>query len=251
MSNERDERDMLLNAYFDGELDVVTASRFEARLAAEPDLAADLVRLKRLRGRLRADIAEDVPPAALRRGLARRFASPPWMRPQAWQALAASLVIGIAVGSAGTFGVLPTRPVDTTADQVVASHIRALMAPSPADVASSDHHTVKPWFDGKVAFAPQVVELAAVGFPLVGGRVDVVGLEPVPALVYRAGKHLISLVEMPSESAAAGPVTRRMDRGYEAVSWTDNRVTYWAVSDASDEALQAFVKALRGAINPL
>jgi anti-sigma factor RsiW len=73
----------------------------------------------------------------------------------------------------------------------------------------------------------------------------------VPALVYRAGKHLISLVEMPSESAAAGPVTRRMDRGYEAVNWTDKRVTYWAVSDASDDELQAFVKALRSAIGPL
>ena len=125
------------------------------------------------------------------------------------------------------------------------------MAPSPADVASSDHHTVKPWFDGKVAFAPQVVELAAAGFPLVGGRVDVIGLEPVPALVYRAGKHLISLVEMPSETLAAAAVTRRMERGYEAVNWADGRVAYWAVSDASDEELQLFVKALRAAINPL
>ena len=76
------------------------------------------------------------------------------------------------------------------------------------------------------------------------------GLEPVPALVYRAGKHLISLIEMPSESATAAPVTRRMDRGYETVSWTDNRITYWAVSDASDEEMQAFVKALRSAISP-
>jgi len=251
VSEELEERDMLLNAYFDGELDAVSASRFEARLTADPDLAADLLRLKQLRARLRADIADDLPPAALRRRIAARFTAPAWLRPQAWQALAASLVVGIALGSVGTFGVLPTRPADTTADQVVASHIRALMAPAPADVASSDHHTVKPWFDGKVAFAPQVIELAPAGFPLVGGRVDVVGLEPVPALVYRAGKHLISLIEMPSDSAAAGPATRRMDRGYETVSWTENRITYWAVSDASDEELQAFVKALRGLTGPL
>jgi anti-sigma factor RsiW len=70
-------------------------------------------------------------------------------------------------------------------------------------------------------------------------------------MVYGAGKHLISLIEMPSESSAAAPVTRRMDRGYEAVSWTENRVTFWAVSDASDEEMQAFVKALRAAINPM
>ena len=250
MIEDREERDMLLNAYFDGELDAVAARDFEARLRAEPGLAADLQRLKRLRSRLRSDIAEDVPPAALRREIARRYASPPWLRPQAWQSLAATLLVGIVIGGAGTFGALSPRPADTTVDQVVAGHIRALMAPSPADVASSDHHTVKPWFDGKVAFAPQVIELASAGFPLVGGRVDVVGLEPVPAMVYRAGKHLISLIEMPSDSTAAATVTRRMDRGYETVSWTDNRITYWAVSDASDEEMQAFVKALRAAIGP-
>ena len=132
---------------------------------------------------------------------------------------------------------------------MVASHIRALMAPAPADVASSDHHTVKPWFDGKVAFAPLVVELAAAGYPLVGGRVDVIGFDPVPALVYRAGKHLISLVEMPSDGPAAAP-TRRTERGYEAMTWTDGRVAYWAVSDASDEEMQSFAKALRAAISP-
>ncbi len=248
MTDDREERDLLLNAYFDGELDAVAARRFEARLAAEPDLAADLARLKKLRGKLRADLAEDVPPEVLRRSIASRYASPAWRRPQSWQALAASLVIGMALGGVGTFGLLPPQPADTTPNQVVASHIRALMAPSPADVASSDHHTVKPWFDGKVAFAPQVVELAAAGFPLVGGRVDVIGLEPVPALVYRAGKHLISLIEMPSEAAAAATVTRRMERGYETVTWTEGGVTYWAVSDASDEEMQSFVTLLRAAI---
>ena len=251
MIDEGEERDLLVNAYFDGELDAVAARRFQARLALEPDLAADLSGLKRLRANLRADIAEDVPPETLRRRIVSRYASPAWIRPQSWQALAASLVIGIALGSAATFDLLPPRPIDTTADQVVASHIRALMAPSPADVASSDHHTVKPWFDGKIAFAPQVVELAQMGFPLVGGRVDVVGLEPVPALVYRAGKHLISVVEMPSETLANAPVTRRMEQGYEAINWTDNRITYWAVSDASDEELQSFVKALRTAASGL
>src|SRR5579863_1031858 len=151
------DRDMVLNAYFDGELDLITTRDFETRLAAEPDLAADLARLKRLRARLHGDIAEDVPSAALRRQIARRFASPSWMRPQTLQSLAAALVVGIGIGSAATFGALPPQTADTTAEQVVAGHIRALMAPSPADVASSDHHTVKPWFDGKVPFAPQVI----------------------------------------------------------------------------------------------
>jgi len=120
MTDDREERDLLLNAYFDGELDAVAARRFEARLAAEPDLAADLGQLKRLRGRLRADIAEDVPPETLRRGIALRFATPAWRRPQSWQALAATLVVGIALGSVGTFGLLPPRSSATTAEQVVA-----------------------------------------------------------------------------------------------------------------------------------
>src|SRR5438552_18929958 len=99
MIDDRDERDLLLNAYFDGELDAVAARRFEAQLASEPDLAADLARLKQLRGKLRADIAEDLPPDALRRSIASRYATPAWRQTRSWQSLAASLVIGLAVGS--------------------------------------------------------------------------------------------------------------------------------------------------------
>jgi anti-sigma factor RsiW len=248
MNPGQEERDVLINAYFDGELDVVEARRFEARLAADPDLANDLARLKQLRNQLRSDLADDVPSEALRRRIRSRFVSSSWMRSQSWQALAASMIIGFVVGSAATFGVFPSRTSDTTADQVVASHLRALMAPSPADVASSDHHTVKPWFDGKIAFAPQVAELASVGFPLVGGRLDVVGLQPVPALVYQAGTHLISVFEIPGEGVSPREPVESIDRGYVTVSWTEGGVTYWAVSDASEEAMQSFVRALRAAV---
>jgi anti-sigma factor RsiW len=123
-----------------------------------------------------------------------------------------------------------------------------VMAPQPIDVASSDRHTVKPWFDGKIAFAPEVIDLAADGFPLVGGRIDVVNLEAVPALVYRGGKHLISLVEIPE--SGAGPAATSVDRGFESVTWGDGKTTCWTVGDASPDEIAAFVKALRAALPP-
>jgi anti-sigma factor RsiW len=240
----QDETDLLLNAYADGELDAVAAKRFEARLAAEPELAAAHERLQGLRGLLREDMADDVPPEALRRKIAAQFARPAQSRLASWSALAAALLIGIVVGGGVTIVLLNPGRGDPIADQIVAAHIRALMAPQPIDVASSDRHTVKPWFDGKLAFAPEVVDLAAQGFPLVGGRLDVVDLQPVPALVYRAGKHLISVVEIPGGQVSFSPPAEKIDRGYETIRWSDGKATWWAVSDASDAEMQALVKAL-------
>ena len=245
---DEDERDEMLGAYLDGELDAIASKRFEERLAAEPDLAAEYARLTALRSAMRSDMADDVPSADFRKRLEAQFAPRPASRDWSWRTLAASLVVGILIGGSATFGLLQNEPAMGTGEQIVGAHIRALMAPQPADVASSDHHTVKPWFDGKLPFAPVVIDLAGQGFPLVGGRIDVVGLEPVPALVYRAGKHLISLVEIPGGTAPApSTVTRGGRQGFETLTWSEAGVTYWAVSDASDEALQSFVKSLRSA----
>ena len=204
MTDDREERDLLLNAYFDGELDAVAAPAFRgpargrARSRGGPraiEAAPRQAARRHCRGRPARNLAPRHRPPFCHAGV------------EAPAVLASArrltLVVGIALGSVGTFGLLPPRPVDTTADQVVASHIRALMAPSPADVASSDHHTVKPWFDGKVAFAPQVVELLRPASRWSAAASTSSGFEPVPALVYRAGKHLISLVEMPSDGAGA------------------------------------------------
>jgi anti-sigma factor RsiW len=123
--------------------------------------------------------------------------------------------------------------------------MRGLMAPQPVDVGSSDRHTVKPWFNGRIPEAPRVVDLASEGFPLVGGRVDVIGRTPVPTLVYRRRQHLISLSEAPASGTAAMPPGQIA--GYNIVSWTDSGVTYWAVSDVAAVDLNAFEKAFRAA----
>jgi anti-sigma factor RsiW len=115
------------------------------------------------------------------------------------------------------------------------------MAPQSIDVPSSDRHTVKPWFAGKLALAPKVVDLSTKGFPLVGGRIDVIGLAPVASLVYTNGKHLISVMEMPSAQPLAAPLEKHVEQGYQALTWSDGKITYWVVSDAAVEELKTFV----------
>jgi len=138
-------------------------------------------------------------------------------------------------------------PVDEMVDMAMANHLRALMAPQVADVGSSDRHTVKPWFNGRVPEAPRVVDLSAEGFPLVGGRVDVLGRTPVPTLVYRRRQHLISLMAVPSDQAPGIPAERRTIAGYNVLSWTQGGVVYLAVSDVAAADLDAFAKAFREA----
>jgi anti-sigma factor RsiW len=140
------------------------------------------------------------------------------------------------IGSIATYGV---------EDAVVASHIRGLMSAQSVDVASSDRHTVKPWFNGRIAQSPRVVDLASAGFPLVGGRIDVVDLKPVPTLVYRRNQHVISLVAVDAADTAFKPPVRRTVDGYHVVAWTAEGVTYWAVSDVATADLEEFAERFR------
>ena len=123
------------------------------------------------------------------------------------------------------------KSADAVADLVVASHMRALMAPQPTDVGSSDRHTVKPWFNGRVPEAPRVIDLGNEGFPLVGGRIDVIGRIPVPTLVYRHRQHLISLIAVPEARRWQRRPRDAPIAGYNVLTWTQNGTVYWAVSD--------------------
>ena len=239
--------ELLLNAYLDGELDPIDATHFEERLGADAMLNAQVEALRALRGALRSDLAEDVPSPELRRRIMSNLNLVPRADRNSWLALAASFLIGAVLAGVSTFGALNYRAGDDVAAEIVSAHIRALMAPQPIDVASSDHHTVKPWFNGKLAFAPTVVDLGAQGFPLVGGRIDVVRVAPVASLVYSHGKHLISLTEMPNPRVAPAPVTSHSEQGYLALSWSDEGTTYWAVSDAVPNELENFVALFRAA----
>jgi anti-sigma factor RsiW len=235
-----DDDRLWLNAYIDGELDPAHALEFEQRLAADPALAAAHARIAALRDAIRDRVPrERASPILLRRVavLARPQPAAP-----GWRALAASVAAAFVAGSALTYFALGTGGSAPVAQDVVASHMRALMAGQPIEVASSDRHTVKPWFNGKLPESPRVVDLAAQGFPLVGGRIDVIGLTPAPTLVYRRRLHLISLTALPSTLGAARP--HAID-GYNIVDWTDGNLTYWAVSDLSAPELEDFARAFR------
>jgi len=238
---------LLLNAYIDGELDPMHALEFERRLAETPALAAEQARIEALRAAMRERLPREAASPALRRrvaGLARPVAAH-WSDGRGWGAnwgtMAASIAVAFMVGSGATF--LAIRPDGGATELLVASHMRSLMASQPIDVASSDRHTVKPWFNGKLPQSPRVVDLAAQGFPLAGGRIDVIGLTPAPTLVYRARQHVISLTALPASRFAAAPV-RPVD-GYNVVEWTDGPLTYWAVSDVAAAELESFAKAFR------
>ena len=126
------------------------------------------------------------------------------------------------------------------ADEVVANHIRSLLAAHLVDVASSNQHTVKPWFDGKVDFAPEVRDLAANGFPLVGGRLDYFNGKTVVALVYERNKHPINLFIVPASTNRPSEPSALTRRGYNLIHWTRGEMDYWAVSDLNAEELHQF-----------
>ncbi|HEU0156458.1 MAG TPA: hypothetical protein VFQ82_10335, partial [Stellaceae bacterium] len=113
------------------------------------------------------------------------------------------------------------------------------------DVASSDKHTVKPWFAGRTELSPPGIDLATQGFPLIGGRLDLVAGEPVPALVYRAGKHIINVFVLPAQKGDFGKTVNR--GGYTLHHWTEGDLGYWAVSDAAPDEVAKFERAFRAA----
>jgi anti-sigma factor RsiW len=155
-------------------------------------------------------------------------------------ALAAAIVLAAIIA----FNLAPRlqRPGadQLLATQLIASHVRSLMANHLTDVASSDQHTVKPWLDTKLDFAPAVADLSSDGFPLVGGRLDYLDNRPVAALVYQRRKHFINLFVWPKESGATGADKKITRQGYQLLHWVDSDFNYWAVSDVSDNDLQAF-----------
>jgi len=236
---------LLVHAYVDGELDPANALAVEKRMAADPALAAECERVEALQRLVRERLPREAPPPGL---LARIEASVELPRPRAqpsWRALAASIAVTAVLASGSTWLALAPEMTDPVRDGVVAAHIRSLMAPHPIDVASSDRHTVKPWFNGRVAEAPRVVDLAKEEFPLVGGRLDVIGQTPVPTLVYRHRQHLISLMAVPASDRANSAPVLRMVGGYNMLRWTEDGVFYWAISDIGTADLDKFVQLFR------
>jgi anti-sigma factor RsiW len=241
----REDPDRLVHAYLDGELDSVDALAFEFRMAQDPRLAARFARLEALQRAIRSALPREAPPSGLRAGVE---AAVGLARPRgafSWRMLAAAVVLTAVVASASTATIVASGHTDRVREAVVAGHMRALMAQRPFDVASTDRDTVRPWFNGKLAHAPRVVDLARVGYPLLGGRLDVVDATAVPTLVYGDRKHLISVTAVPvSAGQALAPIHSTVG-GYNVTRWIEHGECYWVVSDATAPDLERFAALFR------
>jgi anti-sigma factor RsiW len=251
----------LLNACLDGELDLERTLDVEAHIADCATCSAEYANLRALRAALRSETS-----ALYRRApadLARRVrgavraeeeaAKPAYRRRRPWAfaagtlAFAALVLIGIILPIVRT-GTSSAADQDRLVADLVDDHVRSLMAAHLMDVASTDRHTVRPWFSGKIDFSPPVVDLSASGFALVGGRLDDLDERPVAALVYRHGKHWINVFVWPVSANAPEPSGGvATHHGYNIVFWRSADLNYAAVSDAAQPELVTFEGLLRGA----
>ncbi|MBI3451283.1 MAG: anti-sigma factor [Rhodospirillales bacterium] len=240
----------LTGRYIDGELDAATRDRVDAHLAGcaacreQYDAARNLgVRVRRQAQRFAAPAHLAARIAAALDAQAATGARP---RFTAWRqlGLAASFVLAMVFSSGLTWLVADTGRTDRLADQVVASHVRSLMVEHLTDVASSDQHTVKPWFAGRLDLSPPVRDLTVFGYPLVGGRLDYLDGRPVAALVYRHRQHPINLFVWPA-GGSAGVFAPAVRQGYNLRSWRDGGITFWAVSDLNPADLEKFELIVR------
>ena len=243
-----------VDAYLDQELELTAAIEFEKHLAECARCRAALEQYQELHRAVQAQVPRFKTPATLESRIRAQTHSsePPQMRrvriapPSWWRswALAAAAIIIVVLGAIFIVRNTSDRKSELLADEVVSSHIRSLMASHLSDVISSDQHTVKPWFTGKLDFAPVVKDLSPRGFQLIGGRLDYLADRPVAALVYRHRKHIINLFLWPS-AVTDTPSRAIRIRGFNLVSWTQSHMTYWAVSDLAAGELDEFVNDIR------
>jgi anti-sigma factor RsiW len=235
-----------LHAYVDNELNVERALEVRAHLASCPRCRQDFERLRVLRDVLQRTLKPAEPSAAFLRKLRQsvRKANPePWSRRAArlgWVAapLAAAALVVVFFAS--------TRPPADFTGEVVAAHLRSLQANHLTDVASTDRHTVKPWFEGKVPFSFPVRDFREQGFVLEGGRLDYVGGQAVAALVYRAGRHAINAFVWPAMGQKESRPRADMRNGIQSLTWVSDGMSWWLVSDTGSTELHQLASLLQG-----
>jgi anti-sigma factor (TIGR02949 family) len=238
MSCEIVDRD--LAGYIDHEIDAESAQAVREHLSACEGCRAR-VDEHRAVGRLVRTVPYYSAPNRLRARIAAQTTRSMMRHRLLTWAAAAALVVAVAGGVVGVRSVATGR--EAIVEEAVNGHVRSLMADHLFDVRSTDQHTVKPWFLGKLDFAPPVVDLAASGFPLVGGRLDYLSGRPVAALVYQRGQHTINVFVFPDERTLPA-IDARTIRGFHVRHWVRDGMSFWAVSDLNETELTAFAHAL-------
>jgi anti-sigma factor RsiW len=238
----------LIHAHHDGELDAANTMLVDEHLADCPSCFGQSRQISTLRGALQNANLRFAAPAGLRQTISaatKRAAAAeresvftrPWFQQLGWVSAAVLLVaafVALQISSA--------RREDHLVAELVSGHVRSLMVAHLTDVVSTDQHTVKPWFDGKLDFAPSVKDLKESGFPLVGGRLDFVDGHSAAALVYGRKKHLLNLFVWPAKSPETVSIHATQHNGYNVIQWADGAMTYAVVSDLNELELREFVR---------
>jgi anti-sigma factor RsiW len=242
----------LIHAYQDGELDITSAVNVEEHIgecAKCENRAKNLRTLSRslrnegLRFQMCPGFQQRMQSTLAQAQMAEEEAAPAqrgrFSQAAGWMVAAVLAIMGLiaALAPHGGSGSDHQLVADLTAN-----HVRSLMASHLMDVASTDRHTVKPWFDGKVEFAPPVKDLKEAGFPLLGGRLDFVDGHPAAALVYGRQKHIINLFVWPAQAGASGAPQSQEKDGYHLVRWISGGMNLWAVSDLNAQELEEFAQ---------
>jgi anti-sigma factor RsiW len=236
-----DEAEVLLHALIDGELDAGHAREVEEHVAGCPRCAAQLRTYREMSKAVAGADLRYTAPLALRR---RIEASLPPVQAPSRRAVLRGFAMGSAVSAIAATGlvaiVLRSDDEQRIMSEVVSAHLRSLQAGHLTDVLSTDQHTVKPWFNGKLDVAPPVIDLTALGFTLIGGRLDYIDARAIGAVVYRRRAHVINLFVAQTASTERRAVKLQTIQGFNIRSWGDRGLNYWAVSDLAADELAEF-----------
>jgi anti-sigma factor RsiW len=245
-----EETEVLLHALIDGELDAGHARDVENHVADCPRCATALQDYREMSKTIAAAGARYTAPPQLRRRI--EAALP---RPQAApnrRAVLRGFALGSAVSAMAATGivaiVLRNDDMERIQSEVVSAHLRSLQAGHLTDVISTDQHTVKPWFSGKLDVAPPVLDLTAQGFTLIGGRLDYLDARPIGAVVYKRRAHVINLFVAQTASTERHAARMTTLQGFNIRSWSDRGLNYWAVSDLAADELTEFGEKFAGAM---
>ena len=255
-----DESEVMLHALIDGELDAGHARDVEAHVASCSGCGEKLAAFRTMHDIMSAAPLKETAPAHLRDRIEGLMAAAPtsrvvsmrqFMRPTRrsfFGGFALGSALSAAVAASLVFTVFRADQEQTIAEEVVSAHIRSLQAGHLMDVETSDQHTVKPWFNGRVDVAPPVVDLTAEGFTLLGGRLDYVDGEPVAAIVYQRRKHVINLFVAQHLGARHAHAIADSIQGYNVRHWSQDGLDLWAVSDIVGDELDEFVQKITSAL---
>jgi anti-sigma factor RsiW len=245
-----DEAEILLHALIDSELDAGHAREVEDHIAGCAACAAALTDYREMSKAVAgADLHYKAPPELRRR----IEASLPRAQPAPnRRAVLRGFAMGSAVSAIAATGlvaiVLRNDDQSRITSEIVSAHLRSLQAGHLTDVLSTDQHTVKPWFNGRLDVAPPVIDLTALGFTLIGGRLDYVDARPVGAIVYRRRLHVINLFVAQTASGESRAAKTETFQGFNVRSWSEGGLNYWAVSDIAADELAEFSEKFQGAM---